>query len=119
MKKQNPYIGQIEKFLNFLKTLSEEETIKLEEDILSIQFNLIERKGNSKKNGKKEEISVEEVIAADVINYLNNLDNREIGLKYLETTNVPKKKLEEIIKILDLPITKKDNVEKLKNKIIE
>jgi hypothetical protein len=113
-KKLHPHIQTMEFCLAFLKKLSDEEISKIESGELLVQFNLINRKENRKE--KKDSITVS---ATEMIDFLNKVGQREEAEKYLESFPISRLSLEEILRELDHPFTKKDNLDKLKQKIVE
>ncbi|MCY1227086.1 hypothetical protein D3C87_297870 [compost metagenome] len=113
-KKSHPYILAMETCLAFLKKLSEEEISKIETGELLIQFDLINKKEIPKKNKDVAAISADEVIS-----FLNTISDRDEAIKYLDGLNLQRLSLEDILRKLDFPFTKKDNLEKLKQKIVE
>ena len=113
-KKSHAYIVAMETCLAFLKKLSDEEISKIENGESLIQFDLINKKAIQKNNKDVNTISVDEVIS-----FLNTISDRDEAVKYLDGLNVQRLSLEDILRKLDYPFTKKDNLEKLKQKIIE
>ncbi|PXY40837.1 hypothetical protein DMB65_09650 [Flavobacterium cheongpyeongense] len=113
-KKISPYLQVMEYCLSFLKKLSDEEIAKIENGDLVIQFDLIEKKQNLKQ--KKDSITFS---TTEIIDFLNTVGERDEAMKYLDSLFISRLSLEEILRKLDYPHTKKDNLEKLKQKIIE
>ncbi|MBW1615513.1 MAG: hypothetical protein JRJ49_03070 [Deltaproteobacteria bacterium] len=73
----------------------------------------------NKPNKKKIKKGVSENQLQEVINLLNNTDEREAGLKILNEKGANKFYLAALMKSLDIPSLQRDNIEKLKEKIIE
>lgn len=113
IKKKNTYLKEIEKYINFLNDLSIEELNDLESGKTFISHTLT---SNAKLKSKNKSNILD---LQHVINVLNDSQSREIAEQYLDNQNFKRADFESICKELDIPFNKKDNVEKLRDKIIE
>jgi hypothetical protein len=111
--------SQIQRFLIFLNNLSEEDIQKLENGDVSIRFEIIENHKRTKNSHTQQLIFNHSLDYGAVINEMLTLTNRPEGEKYLQEKFVSKEEYIGLAKKLDLPFSKKDSVEKLKDKIIE
>jgi hypothetical protein len=115
MNKKNIIIDQYDSLSNFLRKLSKEEIIELENGRKEIVFEL---KDKNKTSGLKV-LSFDEFAIQSIVDELNKLNSREEGLKLLIDKCSSRLDFESLAKKLDIPFTKKDTIEKLKDKIIE
>lgn len=73
--------------------------------------------------GAKKPISTKiekrEINLAEISNRLQSFSSRDEGYKLLEDENLTKKQLEDLARLLLLPVNKQDNIERLEDKIIE
>lgn len=113
---KNKYFKEIVKFINFLETLKEDDKKKLEKGELIIEH-ILTSKILAHTPSKYDEI--ENFNEIEVINRLGLMDSNEDGVKYLENLNLKKAQYERILKELDSPFDKRDNIARLISKIIE
>lgn len=112
----NKYFKEIVKFINFLETLKENEKNKLEKGELIIEH-ILTPKNLAHNPNKYDEI--ENFNEIEVINRLGMMYSNEDGVRYLESLNLKKTQYERILKKLDSPFDKRDNIARLISKIIE
>lgn len=105
-------LKEVGKFIVFLEKLTEDEIRALKEGTLKISYSAssIKKCINQKKDG----IDVEAIVAE-----LNRFTAREPAIMYLNSMSFTRSELESVIRRLDLPFNKKDNIKKMKDKIIE
>ncbi|WP_047450799.1 hypothetical protein [Alistipes sp. ZOR0009] len=115
MNKKNIIIEQYDALSNFLQKLSKEEIAELENGKKEIMFEL---KDKSKTSGLKI-LSFDEFVIQSIIDELNKMNSREDGLKLIVDKCSSRLDFEALAKKLDIPFTKKDTIEKLKDKIVE
>lgn len=105
------------KFLNefnkAFELLSENDIKKLESGEYSLNLKVI------KKNSSNNEILLSKDIIQSLLDQLKLLTDRKKGYDLLTSALQTKKELEYFAKINDIYITKKDNSNKIKEKIIE
>ena len=115
--KKNIYLFEIEKFISYLDKLSDNELYKLNNGIATIQYNLVdEKKGNDKE---LKDAKISNIDPDEIINALEKLSTRESGEEYLKNKLITRLDYEAVVKKLDIPYNKKDNINKLRDKIIE
>lgn len=108
-------IQEIEKYIAFLKKLSEDDINALLEKKKEIVFEIKGKQGGSK--GKEDLISDREINV--IVTRLGSIENREDGFNYINSLKLTRIDLERILKLLDLPFAKKDSISKLNEKIFE
>ena len=115
--KKNIYLFEIEKFISYLDKLSDNDIYKLNNGIAKIQYNLVdEKKGNDKE---LIDAKISNIDPDEIINALEKLSNRESGEEYIKNKLITRLDYEAVVKKLDIPYNKKDNINKLRDKIIE
>jgi hypothetical protein len=121
MKKvKNIYVHLIEDYLSFLNNLSFEKMIRLEKKEVIIKFNLELNSKQNKTIKKYKALKIKVPIDIDlIIAELYKMNNRSEGENYLLSKCTNRVDWERITKKLDVPFQRKDNIDKLKNKIIE
>jgi hypothetical protein len=113
---KNIYVQLIEAHLSFIKNLPSEDLLKLEKKASTIRFEIIPNFEEAKKNAKP----LNELVDVDlIISDLYQMHDRREGEKYLLSKCSTRAQFESVAKKLDVPFQKKDNIEKLKYKIIE
>lgn len=113
--KDKVLIQEIEKYLTFLKKMSQEDfnsILKKEKEII---FEIKNKQGFIKS--KESLVSDGEI--ENIIVKLGSLEARDVGLKYLEELDLGRADIELILRKLDMPFLKKDSILKLNDKIIE
>lgn len=113
--KDKVLIHEIEKYLTFLKKMSQEDfnsILKKEKEII---FEIKNKQGFIKS--KESLVSDGEI--ENIIVKLGSLEARDVGLKYLEELDLGRADIELILRKLDMPFLKKDSILKLNDKIIE
>ena len=114
--KKNIYLFEIERFISYLDKLSDND-YKLNNGIAKIQYNLVdEKKGNDKE---LKDAKISNIDPDEIINALEKLSNRESGEEYIKNKLITRLDYEAVVKKLDIPYNKKDNINKLRDKIIE
>jgi len=120
--KKNIYITAISKILEILnksiKNLDEETINKFLSDELELKI-YFEEKSKKSLSKRLRKTQVDDEKMKIIIDKLNTIDSREKGLEYLSEASLKKVELEKILKILDIPFLKKDNIKVLTEKIIE
>ena len=106
MKKQCRYLDELKKFINYIENLSEVDMNKLESNKYTIKHSLIPTEGKS-------------INSNEIINILNSINSRREGESFLISKKTSKSDLESIAKRMDIPLSKKDNIAKMIQKIIE
>ena len=114
-KKKNIFIEQYDLLSSFLQKLSNEEIAELESGKKEIKIELTDK--NNLTNRKTQ--TFDELQIQSLISELNTINSREVGMKLLVDRCRIRSDYEAIAKKLDIPFTKKDPVDKLKEKIIE
>jgi hypothetical protein len=112
--KKNIIIEQYNALSSFLEKLEEIDMFDLENRSKEIRFEIITKEKRTTKT-----ISVDESSISDIISELNRMTSRESGLELLNNNCALRQDYESIAKRIDIPYTKKDTIEKLKEKIIE
>ncbi|MBW1650495.1 MAG: hypothetical protein JRJ44_07445 [Deltaproteobacteria bacterium] len=108
-------LREVEKNVKDLKDEQFEEFVKGNFRIQIMPF----KDSISKPNKKDFKKGVSENQLQEVINFLNNTDERDAGLKILNEKCPNKFYLESLMKSLDIPFLQRDNIKKLQEKIIE
>ncbi len=86
-------------------------------DLMSNDFEIVFTKNNSKRNKKStQNIDLD---TSNIEQTLISFDSREEGMEYLAEKCQRKDELELLVRHLDLPVSKKDSIEKLREKVIE
>lgn len=94
--------------------LSEDDISKLADESYSIEIRLI------RKRNKEDVItSTQEVDLAYVVEKLTGFPSREDAQQFLYTNFSTRKSVESIARKLDIPISKQDKVDTLRDKVIE
>lgn len=117
MTKKNIYLSEIDKFMLFLDNLSNDDILKLNNGGCKIRYELISDKSDGVE--KTVNTKVLNINPQEIISELENMSSREMGEQYLLNKQFSRIDYETIIKQLDIPFQKRDNIEKLKDKIIE
>nr|MDE6695640.1 hypothetical protein [Muribaculaceae bacterium] len=100
----------------YLDSLSEEDRKMFEKGDLVIEYTLTPKSPNS--NASRSNV-IEAFNGSEVIQRLESMHDKEKGKVYLESLNLKKAQYEKILKELDSPFDKKDNIARLISKIIE
>jgi len=115
MKKRHIYIEEFKKFINYIENLSEADIDMLESNEYTIKYSLIQTRDKS-INGKKK---MDYTGIDDTINMLNKINSRGEGESFLISKKMNRSDLESIARRMDIPLSKKDNITKIIQKIIE
>lgn len=108
-------IQEIEKYLAFLKKISQDDLDALSKKKKEIVFEIREKQNVSKP--KELVLSDEEITT--IVKKLGSLEKRDEGKAFLSNYNLGRLDLEHILKRMDLPALKKDNIQQLTDRIIE
>lgn len=108
-------IQEIEKYLTFLKKISQDDIDALVKKKKEIVFEIREKQNVSKQ--KELAVRDEEIVA--IIEKLGSLEKRDEGIVYLSNFILGRLDLEQILKKMDLPAFKKDSIQQLIDRIIE
>jgi hypothetical protein len=111
------FIKLLREFEKNVKGLKDEQFEEFVKGNFRIQITPL--KDTITKPKKKIKKGVSENQLQEVINLLNNTDERKAGLKILNEKCSNKFYLESLMKSLDIPFLQRDNIEKLQEKIIE
>lgn len=125
MKKDNNInipLHLVQKFLDFLKTLSPAELKDLEMGDRTIRFSMVspQKKGTPTQSAKE---ILSDPVFSDGLKLLKeelyNSDDKEGGFLLLEKHSLTRNQLAALAKLLDIPVTKRDSVEHVKRKIVD
>lgn len=114
MSRNNFYVLEMERFLDFLNKLPQAVVKEIENGKKRIEINVI-----STSKESDEPIQHNSVVVSESISLLNSMLSREEAYSYMSSIDLKKADLEAICKQLDLPLTKKENIKALQEKIIE
>lgn len=114
MSRNNFYVLEMERFLAFLNKLPQAVVKEIENGEKRIEINVI-----STPKESDEPILQNSVVVSESISLLNSMQSREEAYSYMSSSDLKKADLEAICKQLDLPLTKKENIKTLQEKIIE
>lgn len=114
MSRKNFYVSEMEHFLAFLNKLPQAIVQEIENGEKQIEINII-----SSFKEPNEPMSENSIVVSEAITFLNSMQSREEASSYFSTNDLKKADLEAICKQLDLPLTKKENMKTLQEKIIE
>lgn len=114
MSRNNFYVLEMERFLDFLNNLPQAVVKEIENGKKRIEINVI-----STSKESDEPILHNSVVVSESISLLNSMLSREEAYSYMSSIDLKKADLEAICKQLDLPLTKKENIKTLQEKIIE
>lgn len=115
MKRRYLCLDELKKFIAYIDNLSEADINKLESAEYTIKYSLIPTENKSINN----DIKMDCVEIDYIINMLNSINSREEGLNFLTSRKLTRSNLESIARKMDIPFSKKDNITKVKQKIIE
>ena len=102
------------RFLSFLDKLSANDIKKLENGTQTIEYTLNQLNIRDKSGINKSEHDI-----SSIIDKLNLKTSREDAESFLKSNDLKRSDYEIILKKLDLPFLKKDNISKLIDKIVE
>ena len=119
MSKKLQLLATVSRLVSFLDKLSDEQLEEIERGTSEVRF----------KFGKKvtPHINIEAVNRKgqdtvnllDAVNEINTMKDRQDVEYYLSTYFPSRLALSSIAKLLDIPVSKKDNIEHIRSKIIE
>jgi len=112
--KKNIIIEQYNALSSFLQKLTEMDMLDLENGDKEIKFEIMYKEKHIAKT-----FSIDESSMLDIISELNKMTSRENGLELLNNKCSLRQDYESIAKRIDIPHSKKDTIDKLKEKIIE
>lgn len=108
------FSGILRRLVDAVEQLSEDDISKIGDESYSIEIRL------TRKRNKEEPISpIQETDLANVIEKLTAFANREEAQQFLNANFSTRKSVELIARKLDIPISKQDKVETLRDKVIE
>jgi len=108
------FFGALRLLVDAVERLSEEDISKIGDESYSIEIRLV------RKRTKDESISLIPVTdLANIIEKLTAFANRNEAQQFLYTNFSTRKAIEPIARKLDIPISKQDKVETLRDKVIE
>lgn len=114
MSRKNFYVSEMEHFLAFLNKLPQAMVKEIENGEKQIEYNIV-----SSSKEPNEPMSENSIVVSEAITFLNSMQSREEASSYFSSNDLKKADLEAICKQLDLPLTKKENIKTLQEKIIE
>lgn len=115
MSSQKPRISHIlRRLADAVEQLSETDVAKLSDEAYAIELRLVRR-----RNKEESLLPVQEVDLINVIEKLTAFGNREGAQQFLNENFPTRKSVEQIARKLDIPISKQDKVESLRDKVIE
>lgn len=117
-KKKNIYIAQFDKLSAFLKGMNDNEIENLESGKVELRFEISDKNENH-DSSKSHMEKFDDFTLQSIVETLNHLKTREEGLNFLTSKCSVRTEFELIAKKMDIPFQKKDNIERLKDKIIE
>ncbi|MBE7567998.1 hypothetical protein HER14_07585 [Acidithiobacillus thiooxidans] len=104
----------LRRLVDAVERLSEDDLSKLGDESYSIEIRL------TRKRNKDDAITpIQEVDLANVIEKLTNFPSREDAQQFLDANFSTRKSVELIARKLDIPISRQDKVEILRDKVIE
>lgn len=108
------FSGALRRLVDAVERLSEDDISKLGDESYSIEIRL------TRKRNKEDATSpIQETDLANIIEKLTGLANREEAQHFLNANFPTRKSVELIARQLDIPISKQDKVETLRDKVIE
>lgn len=112
--KSNEFSQTIQVLASALVAIPEEEWKKLEDSRYTVEIKIvrIQEKQNKKLNNSTEDY-------VGIYTELQMLNNRDSGNQYLRGKFSTKSALEGFAKFLDIPISKQDKIENLREKIVD
>jgi hypothetical protein len=108
----------VARFITYLDKLPEEQLHHLESGEAEIRHEFV-NKSKSFKTSRKVVEKPTGFLAENVVSYLHSIENRQEAEDYLNRNCPNRVDLETLARKLDIPFVKKDNLEHLRNKIIE
>jgi|688.fasta_scaffold495084_1 hypothetical protein len=97
-----------------LLSISAEELKKLEDGRHTLEIRVTRKKGNSDRKAVQPTVDY-----MNITSKLETFQNREDGSRYLTEKFSTRASLEEFARYLDIPIQRQDNIENLRNKIVD
>lgn len=102
------------RLVDAIERLGEDDVSKLSDDSYTIEIRL------TRKRNKEDAIApTQEIDLANVIDKLSSFPSREDAQQFLDGGFSTRKSVESIARKLDIPISKQDKVETLRDKVIE
>ena len=108
------YLNEIERYIQYLKKLSSLQVEQLREDEARIDFVF---QGN--KFDRSIVVSPENKEYVSILMGVEELQSKSEVEKYLKQFNLKRKDLETMCKLKDIPFTKRDNMNTIKDKLFE
>lgn len=112
--KKQQFAGALRRLVDAVELLSEEDFSKLGDESYNIEIRL-----TRKRNKEVATEPTQEVDLAHIVEKLTNLSSREEAQQFLDANFSSRKSVETIARKLDIPISKQDKVESLRDKVIE
>lgn len=112
-------IKQIERYLSFLNSLSDENLEKLENGVIVIKFEIVDKSKDNKSKAAPKLFHTEPLNYSAILADMFKFNSRQEGEEYLRIKCTNKGDYINLAKKLDLPFEKKDSIEKIKDKIVE
>lgn len=104
----------LRRLVDAVERLSEDDLSKLGDESYSIEIRL------TRKRNKEDAITpIQEADLENVIEKLTNFPSREDAQQFLDANFSTRKSVELIARKLDIPISRQDKVETLRDKVIE
>lgn len=108
------FSGTLRRLVDAVERLSEDDLSKLGDESYNIEIRL------TRKRNREETISpIQEIDLTNVIEKITGFANRDEAQHFLNANFPTRKSVELIARTLDIPISKQDKVETLRDRVIE
>lgn len=119
MSKKNPTLATISRLVSFLEKLSNQQLEEIELGTCEVKFKLVK-----KETVRVIKVPIEKKVRNNVdliaaLNEMSVMKDREEVEQYLNAHFPSRLGLFSIARVLDIPVSKKDTVERMKSKIVE
>lgn len=108
------YLNEIERYIQFLKSLTPNQVAQLKEEDANIEFLF-----HGNKMERSLVVTPENKEYVTILMSIEDMQSKSEVEKYLKQFNLKRKDLEAMCKLKDIPFTKRDNMTVLKDKIYE
>lgn len=108
------FSGSLRRLVDAVEQLNEDDISKLGDESYSIEIRLTRKRNKEEKNSP-----IQETDLANVIEKLTGFASREDAQHFLNANFSTRKSVELIARKLDIPISKQDKCETLRDKVIE
>ena len=107
-------IEVVSKFSSFLQSLSKKDIEDIAKGDKIVRFSIVSKEIITSDTTPNSEVNVDEIASK-----LRSFDTREEGELLLNDLSLKRVDYERLIRFLDLPFNKKDNLAKMKEKVLE